>query len=109
MGLLSRFLFPALAATAVLGLAGCGASTGGSSAAVTVNGQSISMAAYNKEFSYDRVAAEDNYSFDVCSTKKTAPLCAQVKRTALNDLIGNTLVDQYAAKHQISVSNAEFA
>jgi parvulin-like peptidyl-prolyl isomerase len=98
---------PALLAAAGIALAGCGSGGGGSTAA-TVNGQTISMTAYNKEFSYDRVAAEDNYNFDVCSTKATAPLCAEVKRTALNDLIGNALVDQYAARHHIVVTNADF-
>lgn len=107
---MSRSFLPAALAVLSLALAACGSGTQASSSdiAATVNGQDISMATYNKEFDYQRVAARDNYSFDVCSTKQTSPLCSEVKRTALSNVISDVIVSQYASRHNISVSQADF-
>jgi parvulin-like peptidyl-prolyl isomerase len=106
---LSRSILAAALAALSLTVAGCGSSGGsGASVAATVNGQDISMVTYNKELDYQRIAAQDNYNFDVCSSKQTQPLCSEVKRTALSNLISNVIVAQYAAHHHITVSETDF-
>lgn len=98
---------------AVLGLliAGCGTpSLGASSDAATVNGRHISMTAYKMQVTYKRrLAAIGNGDVDPCTVKVDKPICANIKQTALNDLINEELVSEYAAKHHIAVSNPEFA
>lgn len=92
-------------------LAGCGLQTSaspGTRAAATVNGQPISMAAYNTEVKLKRYTAEQtNQGVDICAQKNFQSLCRQLKRTALSDLIAAELERQYAARHHITVSPAE--
>jgi hypothetical protein len=91
-------------------IAGCGtASLGAGSDAATVNGQHISMAAYKTQVTYKRqLAALGNGDVDPCTVKVDGPICTKIKQTALNDLINEQLISQYASKHHISVSTAEF-
>jgi hypothetical protein len=97
-------------ATLALAMSACGGGgSSGSGAAATVNGHDISLAAYNQAFYQKRVETADAQGYDPCSVKDLAPACALLKRQALQSLIDRELVREYAARHQLSVSQAEFA
>jgi parvulin-like peptidyl-prolyl isomerase len=66
------------------------------------------MGSFHKEVSYKRVVSSDSNGVDVCAIK-APPLCAALKRDALNTLINNELVREYASGHHITVTDAEFA
>jgi parvulin-like peptidyl-prolyl isomerase len=91
-----------------LALSACGPSAEGQSVAARVNGHDISMSSYTKQVKYKRVVSTDTFGIDVCAGKGTAPLCDDLKQNALNGLIQDELVREYAAKHGITVSPAEF-
>ncbi|MDQ2745607.1 MAG: SurA N-terminal domain-containing protein [Chloroflexota bacterium] len=107
---MSKLYVFVIAVTLGVMVAGCGTpSLAGSSDAATVNGQQISMAAYNTQVVYKRrLAVQSSGGVDPCNVKLDAPICTQLKHTALNDLIDTMLVRQYAAKHHITVSQSEF-
>jgi SurA N-terminal domain len=106
---LSRSLLLSIAGFAIVLTAGCGATaSGSSSAAASVNGHDISMAAYNHQVAFQRISNTDSTGYDVCTIKAWVALCRQLKQTALNTLIDNELVREYAASHHIAVSNADF-
>lgn len=107
---LSKLHVSRLAAIFAVLIAGCGtAGLGAGSDAAIVNGQHISMAAYKTQVTYQRhLAALSNGDIDPCTVKVDGPICAKIKQTALNDLIHEQLISQYAAKHHITVSSAEF-
>lgn len=104
---MSRFLLSAGLLLTVL-LAGCGTSASGASVAASVNGTDISRASFNKQLKYKRVVSSDSYGMDVCAQKSTAALCNELKRETLNGMIDDEIARQYAEKHHISVSDAEF-
>lgn len=87
--------------------AGCGIGSGSNSAA-SVDGRDISMSAYHTQLAFRRVEASQSYGFDVCSKKETDVLCRGVKMAALDDLIQQDIIDQYAQSHGIRVTNAQF-
>jgi hypothetical protein len=100
--------FPAVLLPFLLGaaIAGCGSS--GTKPAATVNGHDISMASYNQEFQYDCVNAASQYGFSVCANRGTKYLADSLKKTSLEALIQRELIQEYAAKHHISVSALDF-
>lgn len=97
-----------------LGLAACGSSSQGSDSqsrpAATVNGSTIPMGAFNKQVWVQRIqAARSPSAMDPCSAGQNfVGLCQQLKQNALDALIDQELVDQYAKRHHISVSDADF-
>jgi hypothetical protein len=102
--------FLALAPVLVLGLsiAGCGSSSssgGGASQAALVNGNGVSMRAYQIAFQNARLETIDAQGYDPCQTGST--LCSLVKQQALDTVIQNELIREYAAGHNITVSPAD--
>jgi hypothetical protein len=95
-------------------LAACGSSNSGSDAqsrpAATVNGSAIPMGAFNKQVWVQRIqAARSASAIDPCSAGQNfAGLCQQLKQNALDVLIDQELVDQYAQRHHMTVSDADF-
>lgn len=87
-------------------LAGCGVGSSGGNAAV-VNGNAIPMEQYASEFQTQRVEAQDSTGYDVCRIKQLAPACSVIKQKALNIVIDNELVREYARKHGLTVTAAE--
>jgi ribosomal protein S17E len=104
---LSRsYLLIALASIAIA-LAGCGSSSSPKPAAV-VNSHTISMAQYTQEYRYECANAISSYGFDVCHDKGPSAFKANLKKTVMHTLIDNEIINQYAAKHQVTVSDAAF-
>jgi hypothetical protein len=64
------------------------------------------MSAYNKEFHYQLVQQESNLGLNPCQAKGLGPVCSSVKKTALDTLINNVLIQDYAAKHNVVVTQA---
>jgi hypothetical protein len=89
-------------------IAACGTTNAQTQPAARVNGHPIPMALYNREVVFKRVSSEADSGIDLCAPKIYAGLCHQMKVTVLNDLIGNELVREYAQRHGISVSTAEY-
>ena len=87
-----------------LGISGCGSST---RPAATVNGHEISMSAFDNQVHYSREIQRQN-GFDPCAQPGTKVICKQTKKSALDSLIQNEIIREYAAKHHIVVSNADF-
>jgi parvulin-like peptidyl-prolyl isomerase len=95
-------------------MAACG-SAGGSgasdSAAASVNGRSIPMSAYNLQVTVLRHnALNSDAGIDPCSgaIKTYAVFCHELKKTALDTLIAQEIVAQYARKHHIVISRSDF-
>lgn len=105
-----RIVTPTLAAALIVALAGCGSpASGAPSVAATVNGHPISLKAYHKQVAYKLYETEQtNNNVDVCKERGYGAECKQMKQDALGDLIAAELVREWAAKHGISVSKAEF-
>lgn len=55
-----------------------------------------------------RAQTNQSAGVDVCSQKGLGALCHQLKKTALQNLIQEALVRQYAADHHITVSKSDF-
>lgn len=89
-------------------LAGCGAN-GQTSAAAVVNGHTISATAYKNEFTALRIQTANTAGYDACALKQLAASCGLIKERALNTVIDNELIREYAAAHGISVSSQEAA
>lgn len=94
-------------AVIAVALVGCGET---SHPAATVNGQQISMADYSRWFAYTCSQAADSFQgADICGSGKSDPsgLRHKMQTTALNTLIDEELVRQYAAKHHISIPSSQ--
>jgi SurA N-terminal domain len=91
-----------------LGLTACGSSNQSDSLAARVNGQPISVADYNKQVVYRRIIDSQSLGVDVCQPKVYAAMCHQLKQTVLDTLIDDAVVHQYASRHGITVSSADF-
>jgi hypothetical protein len=85
---------------------GCGSSSS-NNAAATVNGHDISMADYTAAFHVQRAEAASSAGYDVCSVKDLATPCNILKQQSLEGLIQAELIREYAAKHGISLTQAE--
>ena len=81
----------------------CGSTASGDSAAVTVNGHDVAMAAYTEAFWGLRVQYSDSIGYDPCSISSLASVCTGLKNQALTKIIDTELVRQYAAAHHISL------
>lgn len=101
-----RAVLGALGLWAILGLSACGSSS--SKPAATVDGHAISMSAFHQQVYYRRQVTIDTGGTDQCQTGSPAAVCGQLKSGALTDLIDNELVQEYADKHHIAVSQADF-
>lgn len=102
-----RFVYAfALLLLVATGVAGCGTPATAQNPAATVNGTDVPMSAYNKELHYQLVQEESNLGLNPCEAKGLGPVCSSVKKTALDTLIGNILIQDYAAKHHILVTQA---
>lgn len=88
-----------------LALSACGSS---SKPAATVDGHDISMTAFHQQVYYKRQATVDSGGTDQCQPGSPAAVCGALKSGALTDLIDNQLVQEYADKNHISVSQADF-
>jgi hypothetical protein len=89
----------------VLLFSGCGST---SHPAATVNGHDIPMTAFHEQVFYKRQVTVDSGGIDQCQAGSPKAICGQLKASALTDLIDNEIVQEYADKHHISVSQADF-
>lgn len=96
-------------------LTACGSSSGSSKssakAAATVDGTTIPISAYNTQVTIlrEQASTQSITGEDPCNGPPSfAPFCHQLKQQALNTLIDQQLVAEYAQAHHISVSNADF-
>jgi SurA N-terminal domain len=97
--------------TVILTACGSGSGTGSAKSAAIVDGTAIPLSAYNTQVTILREQATTSSStgVDPCSGPPSfAPFCHQLKQQALNTLIDQQLVTEYARDHHISVSNADF-
>ena len=101
-----RAVLGAVALASALGLSGCGGSS--AKLAASVNGHDISMSAFDQQVYYRRQVAVDTGASDQCQAGSPAAVCGQLKSSALTDLVDDELVQQYADKHHIAVSTADF-
>jgi hypothetical protein len=95
----------------ILSACGSGSGTGSAKSAATVDGTAIPLSAYNTQVTILREQAltSSTTGEDPCSGPPSfAPFCHQLKQQALNTLIDQQLVAEYARDHRISVSNADF-
>ena len=101
-----RAVLGAVGLASAIAFSGCG----GSSAhpAASVNGHDISMSAFNQQVYYRRQVAVDTGGSDQCQAGSPAPVCGQLKASALTDLVDDELVQEYADKHHIAVPTADF-
>lgn len=88
-------------------VAACGTPVTAQNPAATVNGKDVSMSAYNKQLHFDLVQEQSNLGVNPCQAKGLGPVCSSVKKTALDTLIDRILVQDYAAKHHIVVTQAD--
>jgi len=104
-----RLVTTLLATAAVAGLAACGTAprTGTSNIAATVNGTAIPMAAYTTLSDSLRQRIERTTGSLDLKTSSGAQRLAQLQGTALRQLVGSVVVDQLAAAHHVTVSDAE--
>lgn len=103
-----RIVSICLAGIALLGLAGCGIGAGaGQDVAATVNGRAIARATYRQALNVERQRQAAQTGFDACATRGMGVLCSQWKRQALDTLIQNELIREYARRQGITVTNAE--
>jgi parvulin-like peptidyl-prolyl isomerase len=86
-------------------LGGCGIGQG--HPAATVNGHDISMADFDSQVQYQTRTYSYANGLDVCKSKSTGLFCKQLKKDALNNLIGNELVREYASRHGIEVTKED--
>lgn len=100
-----RAVLGALCLTSAVAFSACGSS---SKPAATVDGHDISMSAYHQQVYYKRQVAIDTGGTDQCQPGSPAAVCGALKSSALTDLIDNELVQEYADKHHIAVSQADF-
>jgi parvulin-like peptidyl-prolyl isomerase len=105
MSLFKRAVLGALCLTSTLAFSACGSS---GHPAATVNGHDISMSAFHEQVYYQRQVAVDSGGTDQCQQGSPKVVCGQLKSSALTNLIDNELVQEYADKHHISVSQADF-
>lgn len=107
---MSRSLLQSGLILAALLLAGCGSGQQSGDAAAKVNGQSIPMSAYNTRIHVLRYdTAAQGSGIDPCDGGKTfAPLCSKLKQEAIDTLVREQLIREYAHQHGISVSSADF-
>lgn len=107
---MSRFVQGACLLSAGLSISGCGAFQSSSHPAATVNGHAISMTAYSKQVSYKCALTQYDLQGAAVCTGKSDPMGIQkqLQRTALNNLIDEELVREYAQNHGISVSDQDF-
>jgi hypothetical protein len=103
---LTRWFPTALLLLLATAVAGCGSSS--ANAAATVNGHDISMASYNQEFQYACANAASQYGFPVCKNRGTKYVADSLKKSSLEALVQRELIQEYAAKHHISVSTLDF-
>jgi parvulin-like peptidyl-prolyl isomerase len=102
--LLSRsFTSLAFILAAGVALSACGTPATAQNPAATVNGTEVSMSAYNKELRFELKQQQDKLGLNPCQAKGLGPVCAQVKKTALDTLIDAILVRDYAVSHHIVV------
>lgn len=101
-------LRPTVCAAALLtiALAGCGGNSGPGPAA-NVNGNPISMTAYQSAVWQARVEQVDSIGYDYCGTKGTEFECKVLERQALQGLIDRELVREYAQSHHITISQTD--
>lgn len=66
------------------------------------------MTAYNKELHYQSVLQQDKLGLDPCQAKGLGPVCSQIKKTALDNLIDAVLIRDYAGQHHITVPQSSF-
>lgn len=100
-----RAVLGTLCLASALAFSACGSS---SKPAATVDGHDISMSAYHQQVYYRRQVAIDSGGTDQCQAGSPAAVCGALKSSALTDLIDNQLVQEYADKHHIVVSQADF-
>lgn len=105
MSLFKRAVLGALCLTSALAFSACGSS---GHPAATVNGHDIAMSAFHEQVYYKRQVAVDSGGSDQCQPGSPAAVCGQLKSSALTDLVDNELVQEYADKQHISVSQADF-
>lgn len=86
--------------------AGCGSSS--AKPAAEVNGQAISVQTYNTLVHSQRLQYVSRTGYDPCGTKLVG-ICNQLKQNAIDTLINDQLVQQYAGKHHITLSTDEIA
>lgn len=103
--MLKRAVLGSLCLTCAFILSACGSS---SHPAAKVNGHDIPMSAFHEQVYYQRQVAVDSGGTDQCQPGSPAAVCAQLKSSALTNLIDNELVREYADSHHISVSQADF-
>jgi hypothetical protein len=103
--LFKRAVLGAVCLTSAVAFSACGSSN---KPAATVDGHDISMSAYHQQVYYKRQVAVDTGGTDQCQPGSPAAVCGALKSGALTDLIDNQLVQEYADKHHISVSKADF-
>lgn len=103
--MIKRAVLGALCLASALAFSACGSS---SKPAATVDGHDISMSAYHQQVYYRRQVAVDSGGIDQCQVGSPAAVCGALKASALTDLIDNQLVQEYADKHHIVVSGADF-
>ncbi len=100
-----RAVLGALGFTSALAFSACGSS---GHPAATVNGHDITMSTFHAQVYYKRQVAVDTGGSDQCQPGSPAAVCGQLKSSALTDLVDDELVQEYADKHHISVSPADF-
>jgi parvulin-like peptidyl-prolyl isomerase len=105
MSLFKRAVLGALCLASTVAFSACGSSA---HPAATVNGHDISMSAFHEQVYYQRQVAVDSGGTDQCQTGNPKVVCGQLKSSALTNLIDNELVQEYADRHHISVSQADF-
>jgi parvulin-like peptidyl-prolyl isomerase len=66
------------------------------------------MSAFHEQVYYKRQIAVDTGGTDQCQPGSPAAVCGQLKSGALTDLVDDELVQEYADKHHIAVSPADF-
>jgi hypothetical protein len=87
-------------------VAGCGGSSSAGRAAV-VNGHDVPMHAYDVAFTTRRIQEIDSGGYDPCIVKNTDAACALLKQQALDAVIQQELIREYAGAHNISVPQAD--
>jgi len=89
---------------------GCsGQSAQGAKQAAMVNGHPISMSAYSTQVHLKRLSQSQALGQpDVCTVKIYTSLCKKLEQNALDDLINEELIREYASAHHIVVTQTDF-
>jgi SurA N-terminal domain len=104
----SRIAIGIATATATLALAACGNSTSAERAALTVNGTTISAQQYDAAVAALRGRLEQHTGHAInITTPSGKQAMASIKAAAVRDLVAQTVVDQLAAQHHVSVSDGD--